>query len=57
MKFLVNTIVSLKRKLQAFNDGEGNNKKYLLEELYKQKAFFRAKIQRKMGKFYLNRIE
>jgi hypothetical protein len=32
MKFLL----SLTRRLQAINDREGNDTKYLLEELYKQ---------------------
>jgi hypothetical protein len=35
MKFLMNTMVSLIRRLQAINDVEGNHTKYLLEELYK----------------------
>jgi hypothetical protein len=44
MKFLMNTTVSRTRRLKAINDGEGNHTKYLLEESYKQLAFFRAKI-------------
>jgi hypothetical protein len=32
MKFLMNAMVSLTRRLQAINDGEGNHSKYLLEE-------------------------
>jgi hypothetical protein len=34
--FLMNTIVSMTRRLQAINNGEGNHTKYLLEELYKE---------------------
>jgi hypothetical protein len=44
MKFPMNTMVSLMRRVQAINDREVNHKKYLLEELYKSLAFFRAKI-------------
>jgi hypothetical protein len=36
MKFLMNTIMSLTRRLLAINDGEGKHTKYLPEELYKQ---------------------
>jgi hypothetical protein len=36
MEFLMNTIVSLTRRLQAVSEGKGNHTKYLLEELYKQ---------------------
>jgi hypothetical protein len=36
MKFMMNTMVSLTRRLQAINDGEGNHTKNLLEELYKE---------------------
>ncbi len=50
----MNTMVSLTRKLQTIKDGEGNHIKYLLEELYIQQAFFRAKIVSKKGKFNLN---
>jgi hypothetical protein len=32
MKFLMNTRVSLIRRLEAIIDGEGNHTKYLLEE-------------------------
>jgi hypothetical protein len=36
MKFLMNSMVSLTRRLQAINDGEGSRTKYPLEELYKK---------------------
>jgi hypothetical protein len=33
MKFLMNTMVSLTRRLQAINDAEGNRTKNMLEKL------------------------
>jgi hypothetical protein len=39
MTFLMNTMVSMMRRLEAISDGEGNHTKYLLKE-----SFFGAKI-------------
>jgi hypothetical protein len=36
MKFHVNNIVFVMRRLQAISDGEGNHKQQLLEELNKE---------------------
>jgi hypothetical protein len=36
MKFLMNTMVSLTRRMQTINIGKGNHTKYLIEDFYKQ---------------------
>ncbi len=37
MKFLMDTVVSLARRLQANKNGEGTHTKYLLEEFFREK--------------------
>jgi hypothetical protein len=44
VKFLRNLMESLLKELQAIIDGQGNHNKYPPEELYTQRALFRAKI-------------
>jgi hypothetical protein len=44
MKFLMNLMESLLRRLQAIIDGQDNHTKYQPGELYTLRALFRAKI-------------